>query len=383
MLKTSGNQIQDAHGKQVAFKGMSLFWSQWYGQFYNAQDIQWLVSDWKVEIIRAAMAVKSGGYAEDKSQWNKIQTVVDACVSNGIYVIIDWHVGPDDPMQGLSAEFWAMAAAKYANVPNVLFEIFNEPGPDWGFIKSYHTAITQVIRNTGAKNIIILGTPNWSQDVDVAANDRVEGDNLAYTLHFYAATHKQSLRDKGEAALAAGLPLWITEWGTCEASGDGALDFGEAQTWLDWAASHGITTTNWGVYDKSESCAALNPGASGTGGWNTGQISQSGNFVKSYISGNSPPPIPPVPSGSGCCSWDDGYNCAPTTDYCKQKDSCEQNCQGRWVTGCCSWDGGSSCGPTTEYCKQKDVCEQHCQGQWKPMNGFLLKLLEARKSSFM
>jgi len=142
------------------------------------------------------------------------------------------------------------------------------------------------------------------------------------------------LRDKGEAALAKGIPLWITEWGTCTSSGDGALDLGEAQTWLDWAASHGITTTNWGIYDKSESCAALNPGASATGGWNAGQISQSGNFVRTYISGNSPTPGPtpgPTPKPSnGCCSWD-GQHCGDTTDYCKQKDHCVNDCNGQWI----------------------------------------------------
>ena len=332
LLQTSGNKIINKDGKQVAFKGMSLFWSQWYGQFYNAQDIQWLVSDWKVQIIRAAMGVQSGGYNTDRSQWNLIQTVVDACIENGIYVIIDWHIGPDPPLEPLAKEFWNMAATKYKNVPNVLFEIYNEPGPDWGFVKAYHVNISGVIRDTGANNIIILGTCNWSQDVDVAANDRVPGDNLAYTLHFYAATHKQSLRDKAETALAAGIPLWITEWGTCEASGDGALDLNEAKTWLDWASQKGITTTNWGVYDKNESCASLKTGASSTGGWNSENLTETGQFVRKYISGASPPPGPdPKPSGKGCCSWD-GKTCQTKEgDYCHSEKSCTQECNGKWI----------------------------------------------------
>ena len=112
-------------------------------------------------------------------------------------------------------------------------------------------------------NLVICGTPTWSQDVDIASRDKVQGDNIAYTLHFYAATHHQELRNKGNTALNNGAALFITEWGTCESSGSGRLELNEARTWLSWADSHGISTANWGIYDKSESCAALKPGASG------------------------------------------------------------------------------------------------------------------------
>merc|ERR1719188_908903 len=169
-----------------------------------------------------------------------------------------------------------------------------------GEIKPYHEEIVPVIRQH-SDNLIILGTRTWSQDVDTAAADPVVGSNLAYTLHFYASTHKQYLRDKATSALAKGAALFVTEWGTCEASGNGALDLTETQLWLDFMETHHISDANWAVSDKDEACSALQPGSSGTGGWTAGQLTASGSFVRDSLRADAPsltpgPPQSPTPS---------------------------------------------------------------------------------------
>jgi endoglucanase len=68
-------------------------------------------------------------------------------------------------------------------------------------IKPYHQSVVATIRKYDTKNIIVLGTRTWSQEVDTAANSPVSGSNLCYTLHYYAASHKQDLRNKAQAAL--------------------------------------------------------------------------------------------------------------------------------------------------------------------------------------
>jgi endoglucanase len=73
--------------------------------------------------------------------------------------------------------------------------------------------------------LIIVGSPTWSQYVDLAAADPITSDdNIAYTLHFYADTHKHLLRAKAVTALNAGIALFVTEWGTCSADGNGAVN---------------------------------------------------------------------------------------------------------------------------------------------------------------
>jgi len=330
-LSIKGNKMVDQFGNPVNFKGMSLFWSQWTPQFWNGDVLSWLVKDWKIEIVRAAMAVNRDGYvANPEREKAKVVKIIESAISLGIYVIVDWHAENEDPQVEHAKVFFGEIAMQYGMVPNVLFEPFNEPSPNsWPATKAYHETIVPIIRRY-SNNICILGTATWSQDVDVAAKDRVSGENLAYTLHFYAATHKQSLRDKGDYALKSGIAIFITEWGTCEASGAGGLDFGETGTWLSWAKQNKIGNTNWAVYDKSEACASLQPGTSGAGNWPSSQLTQSGNYLRNYLRGDSPAP-PTPPSGNGCCSWDGGNSCGDTTDYCKANQAhCENDCNGKW-----------------------------------------------------
>merc|ERR1712048_1375853 len=163
-------------------------------------------------------------------------------------------------------------------------------------IKPYHEEIIPVIRQH-SNNIIILGTRTWSQEVGEASKDPVAGySNLAYTLHFYASTHKGELRRKAQEALNNGLALFVTEWGACSASGNGELDFEEAQKWLDFLQLHKISDANWAISDKRESCAALLPGSNPHGGWTLSTLSDSGKFMRTSIRASRPTPWPmPTP----------------------------------------------------------------------------------------
>ena len=147
-------------------------------------------------------------------------------------------------------------------------------------IKPYAQELVGVIRRYAPKNIIIVGTPTWSQDVDIVAESPLTGTNIMYALHFYAGTHKQDLRNKADQALAKGLPLFVTEWGVSDASGGGGVFTEEANRWLDFLAKRQISWVNWNLSDKSESSSALMPGAKPTGSWTPQDLSESGRFVR-------------------------------------------------------------------------------------------------------
>jgi endoglucanase len=281
---------------------MSLFWSQWGGSFYNASVVNSLVDNWKVNLVRAAMGVESGGYLTNPAaEKQRVKTVVDAAIAKGIYVIIDWHDHNATQHTQQAKSFFTEMAQQYGNSPNVIFEIFNEPDDEsWSQVKTYAQEVIGAIRGTGANNVIVVGTPTWSQDVDQAANSPITGySNIAYTLHFYAGTHKQSLRDKASYALSKGIALFVTEWGTCDASGNGGLNLTESQTWINFMNTNKLSWANWSLFDKPETASALNPGASTTGNWPSSALTQSGAFVKQKLldasggGGNPPPPPPP------------------------------------------------------------------------------------------
>ena len=285
-LSVRGGKIVGAHGEPVTLRGMSLFWSQWTPQYYDAATIAWLAEDWKVDVVRAAIAAEGqdGARQHFDREFAKASTVIDAAVANGLYVIVDWHAHRSYPEE--AAQFLTAIARKYGHLPNLIYEPFNEPlrdGVDWTRdVRPYHLAVIGAVRAVDPDNLVVAGSPSWSQDVDAAADDPLPFANLAYTLHYYAATHGQELRDKADVALEEGLALLITEFGTVEATGNGPIDLVESERWWDWAERNNIGWMNWSIGDKDETSAALKPGTPPSG-WSESDLTESGKLLRSRL----------------------------------------------------------------------------------------------------
>uniref|UniRef100_A0A914QSY0 Glycoside hydrolase family 5 domain-containing protein n=1 Tax=Panagrolaimus davidi TaxID=227884 RepID=A0A914QSY0_9BILA len=134
------------------------------------------------------------------------------------------------------------------NSPHVLFEIWNEPKCSWPIVKSYAENVIDLIRTNSPNNIIIVGTPTYSQRVDTASLDPIAKSNIAYTLHYYAATHKGTQRNQTLTAINNGLPVFITEYGTVDALGAGEVDVNSSIAWWNLADENKISYVNWGVF---------------------------------------------------------------------------------------------------------------------------------------
>lgn len=284
-LHVEKTQLKDEHGRDVVLRGMSFGWHNFWPRFYNEGAVKWLHKDWNATVVRAAMGVEpKNGYIE-KPQESKarIEAVVDAAIEEGIYVLIDWH--SHHIRQDEAKTFFKEMAEKYGKYPNIIYEIFNEPVNDsWADVKAYSTEIISTIRAIDSNNIILVGCPHWDQDINLPADDPITGyKNLMYTLHYYAATHKQELRDKGDYALKKGLPLFISESAGMEASGDGKINIDEWQKWIDWSEKNKISWITWSVSDKDETCSVLKAGAASEGGWTVDDLKESGILVRNYL----------------------------------------------------------------------------------------------------
>lgn len=297
-LSVQSGRIVDEHGQPAVLRGMSLYHSRNKGQFYNAEAVKWLRDDWRCEIVRAAMIPPSNRPArpgrpplDPEAEKQKVKAVVQAANDLGIYVIIDWH-GDGARNLDKAQAFFSEISKTYADVPNVIYELWNEPvRDDWStVIKPYHEAVIAKIRANSPKSLIVCGTPTWSQDVDKAALDPVKFANVAYTLHFYAGTHRQKLRDKAAFALSKNVALMVTEWGASEATGNGKFDVDETKLWFDFMDKNALSSCNWSVADLTETSAALRPGASGRGGWKPEELNPSGAFVREWLRSKNPPP---------------------------------------------------------------------------------------------
>ena len=284
-LQVNGAQLCDQQGRPVILRGVSLGWHNLWPRFYNKKVVQTLHNDWHASVVRAAMGILiEDNYLENpKFAMQCITPVIESAIKNNVYVIIDWH---SHHLQTKEAkQFFGQMAKKYGKYPHVIYEIYNEPVEDtWADLKKYATEVIGEIRKYDADNIVLVGCPHWDQDIHLVAESPLEGfSNIMYTVHFYAATHGEYLRERTEAAVKKGIPVFISESGATEASGDGKIDPESEEQWIQMCERLGISWVCWSISDKNESCSMLLPRATATGPWSDDVIKEYGKLVKGLL----------------------------------------------------------------------------------------------------
>ena len=285
-LSVKGTQLVDKTGKPFQLRGVSTHGLNWFPEYVNADAFASMKNDWKINCVRLAMYTAEGGsYCEGGNKENLKNIVsqgVEYATNLGLYVIIDWHVLHDlDPnkYKADALAFFDEMSAKYADYDNVIYEICNEPngGTSWDQIKSYANEVIPVIKKNNPDAVIVVGTPNWSQDVDIAAKDPITGyDNIMYTIHFYADTHRDDLRAKMKTALDSGLPVFCTEFGICDASGAGANNMTEGNAWIRAMNDAGVSYCIWNLSNKGETSSLIKSDCRKTSGWTADELSEAG-----------------------------------------------------------------------------------------------------------
>uniref|UniRef100_A0AB39A369 Endoglucanase Z4 n=1 Tax=Glenea cantor TaxID=983541 RepID=A0AB39A369_9CUCU len=265
-LSVSGNQLVNENGEAVQLKGMSLAWSIWWPQFYNEPTVDGIKNGCHSNVVRAPLAIETndGGYLTDpEGQKKLIVDVIEAAIKHDLYVIVDWHEEKAETHQAQAIQFFDEISKTYGSYPNIIYETFNEPtSQSWSTtLKPYHEAVIKAIRANDPDNLIIVGTPTWSQSVDQAAADPItDQTNIMYSLHFYAGTHKQWLRDTAQSALDSGIGIFVTEYGTVNADATAPIDLEESKLWWEWLDKNNLSYVNYDVTDKDEGASVLIPG---------------------------------------------------------------------------------------------------------------------------
>ena len=285
-LSVKGTQLVDKTGKPFQLRGVSTHGLNWFTEYVNADAFASMKNDWKINCVRLAMYTAEGdSYCEGGNKENLKNIVsqgVEYATDLGLYVIIDWHVLHDlDPnkYKADALAFFDEMSAKYADYDNVIYEICNEPngGTSWDQVKSYANEVIPVIKKNNPDAVIVVGTPNWSQDVDIAAKDPITGyDNIMYTIHFYADTHRDDLRAKMKTALDAGLPVFCTEFGICDAGGAGANNMTEGNAWIRAMNDAGVSYCIWNLSNKGETSSLIKSDCQKTSGWTADELSEAG-----------------------------------------------------------------------------------------------------------
>ena len=291
-LHVENGKLTGADGNTVQLYGMSTHGIAWFPQYINYDSFRTLRDDWNTNCIRLAMyTAEYGGYCAggDKEQLKQlVRDGVSYATELGMYVIVDWHILSDcDPNQNKdkAIAFFREMSEALADNDNVLYEICNEPnsGTSWDSIKSYAEEVIPVIREQKPDAVILVGTPTWSQEIDKAAASPLTFDNVMYTLHFYAGTHKDDLRNRLETCAQNNLPVFVSEFGMCDASGNGANDFDSTTKWLDLLNKYQISFCCWNLANKDESSSVFKAASTTLSDWTDEDFNESGRWIREYF----------------------------------------------------------------------------------------------------
>ncbi len=295
-LTVQGTQLIGASGQTAQLKGFSTHGLAWFPQYVN-QECFTQLSEWGANVARLAMYThENGGYCTDGNQEelrNLLKQGVEFAAKANMYCIVDWHVLQDlNPNAYLqqAKEFWQWASSEFANASNVIFEICNEPNGSttWEEVKQYAETILPIIRANAPKKAVLVGTPRWCQQPDLAAANPIADENVMYTLHFYAGTHKEDLRSTLRSVVQGGTPVFVSEYGICDASGNGALDLESANTWTQLMDDLDTSYVCWNLSNKAESSSFIASGCNKTSGFTDEDLTPCGTWIKGMLAGTAP-----------------------------------------------------------------------------------------------
>ncbi len=271
----------NACGRTVTLRGMSLYdWNQQGWRFYNASVIKNLAEQKKCTVIRVPLIA-----ANYPGSMDRVKTVMDACIANGVYCIPNWHVvGASNADTAI--QFYTTLAQAYGNTPNIIYEPWNEPTTDtWATIKAYHEKVIAAVRPLDPSNVFLLGNRQWDQRPDEACNDPVTStSNVAYVVHFYANSNKLSaFQPYIDSCLNKGLAIFISEYGGVSSNGGGTFNTAEMQNWWNYMDANSIGSANWAVESNTETSSVFTTTANANGPWQDSEITSSGTQVFQYI----------------------------------------------------------------------------------------------------
>lgn len=324
--------LTDVDGKPIQLRGMSTGGLQWFPASVNSNAFAALAGGWGSNVVRLAMYVGEGGYATTPAVYDTLIKGIDLAIANDMYVIVDWHVltpgDPNDATYAGASDFFKKVAAKYPNDAHLIYELANEPNAGapgvsndaagWAKVKSYATPIISMLRAAGNKNLVIVGTPSWSQRPDLAADNPIDDTNVMYAVHFYSGSHAGSnsatdhanVMSNARYALEHNAGIFVTESGVSQASGTGGTFLKEADQWISFLNKHNVSWVNWALTNKNETSAAFAPTTSldpgGDKKWAPNELTTSGDWAQHRILGTPLLPVDKNAFDSTISDFDDG-----------------------------------------------------------------------------
>jgi hypothetical protein len=288
-LKTAGTKIVDESGSEVLFKGIGLggwllpegymfhmsgfanspteiknkiidvvglnntetIFEEFRNSFITEADID-SIANWGFNTIRLPMHYNlltpaDTPYVYSEKGFATIDTLINWCKKNNIYLILDLHAAPggqsDEPISDYNPnlpslwennenkqrtiELWREIASRYKDETIVAgYDLLNEPKWDLGSqntdLRKLYIDITTAIRNVDTNHIIFI-EGNWFA-TDFNGLTPPWDDNMVYSFHkYWSEVTTNSIQNYLSIRNNYSVPLWMGESG--ENSNSWFVDF--------------------------------------------------------------------------------------------------------------------------------------------------------------
>jgi endoglucanase len=279
-LTVQGNVLL-ADGKPIVLRGVAVGDPILARQGRPLSDYQRIAQDWHANVVRISLHPSDWENEPHAAVLATLDREIGAALSNGMYVILDWHtIGwpdgyyepieadwTDDPKDlynsnfALAKDFWEAMSAHFGGDGRIIFELWNEPvfakaeedddkeKPEWDKLKPYYEQLLQVVR-AHSQNVVLATGNQWAYDLRGIRENPLAGANIAYCWHIYASTD-----DDDEAQWAAHLddlqtiaPVMVTEWGFQEKTDEdfkGSVKSFGAKFVRDFLEGRRLDSTAW------------------------------------------------------------------------------------------------------------------------------------------
>lgn len=294
MLHVEGNRIYNAEGEEVRLIGACIPSMEWgKGEKTLETTVKMFLDNWNGNIIRLPLSQKfwngNEWYVEDggNAYRRRVERIVNMVAARGKYVLLDLHEYkiPDET----SVYFWKEVSSMYKNHPAVLFDILNEPyGVTWqqwkyggpvvgqsgkNIISPGMQGLVDVIRQNGAKNIIVAGGLDYAYDDRGIAKgyDGLEngyaldegkgeykGNGIMYSAHIYPWKMEEEDWEEKVGCIMRDYPIFVGEFGHTNEKVAKFWDNGyyeDPSIWcnqmLNWLEYNGLNYSTWAVHTNT------------------------------------------------------------------------------------------------------------------------------------
>ncbi len=297
-LKLVGNQLCSEKGEPIQLRGWSTYgYSDDYGWAFDDVDDFKKMKSYGANFARIAQYITETNWTKGV-QIDWVKNCIDYTNEANMYCLVDWHIlKPGNPNSGEYSGYdnffrEITSYVKQKGYKHVLYEICNEPNDDvegapaafdyvWDWVKNYAGKVLPIIGQNDPDAIVIVGTPQWDQDVTRAFQDPLEIKNsfkdlqIMYSFHYYAGDQQRYLGIL--SAAAAFVPVFISEWGLSSHTGNSGADTKSGSHMLTVANGKNlggqlISWANWSWCQHWETSATFS-------NYNNNQLSASGNFI--------------------------------------------------------------------------------------------------------